>query len=76
LDDSNQFVFPLLRAEKTTYSATQYEPTDDNPSRVSDVSGEQLVLVAGYQSRNNHRATFAGSMQMCSDSFMLQTIDE
>jgi hypothetical protein len=29
-----------------------------------------LTLVAGYQSRSNHRAIFTGSMSMCADEFL------
>jgi len=34
-----------------------------------------LVVVAGYQSRSNHRATISGSMSICSDEMMLLTVD-
>jgi oligosaccharyltransferase complex subunit beta len=34
---------------------------------ISTNIGEQLTLVSGYQSLNNHRALFTGSMAMCSD---------
>ena len=66
LDKSNRMVFPILRAESTTFSITDLEPTEETQP-VSNVSGEQLTLVAGYQSRSNNRATFSGSMAMCSD---------
>jgi len=36
------------------------------------VSGEQLTLVAGYQTLYNNRAAVAGSMSMCSDLMMTQ----
>jgi hypothetical protein len=36
LDRENQFVFPILSAKINTYSATHYEPNDENPSKVSD----------------------------------------
>jgi hypothetical protein len=48
LDHENQFVFPILRAKKNTYSRTQYTEDPDNPAKVSDAQGEQLVVVAGY----------------------------
>ena len=41
--------------------------------RISDVSGEQLILVAGYQTRYNNRATVAGSLDMCSDKVMAES---
>ena len=60
LDKSNRMVFPILRAESTTFSITDLEATEEILP-ISDVSGEQLTLVAGYQSRSNNRATFSGS---------------
>lgn len=47
LDTQNQFVFPILRAEPSTFSF------NGDKSDVSKVSGEALTLVAGYQTRNN-----------------------
>lgn len=42
----------------------------DEPHEISHLhTGEQLSLVAGYQSLNNHRAAFTGSMAMCSDEY-------
>ena len=70
LDQSNRYVFPILRGESTTMSMTDIEPTDE-VSTISNVSGEQLTLVAGYQSRYNNRATISGSLHMCSDEFIL-----
>ena len=70
LDPSNQFVFPILRAEQTTVSVA--DATESEPIKVSQTSGEQLTLVAGYQTRYNNRAAIAGSIQMCSDQLMTQ----
>ena len=50
-------------------SVTDNEVTDETPA-ISSVSGEQLTLVAGYQSRYNNRATIVGSMHMCSNEFI------
>ena len=63
LDPKNKYVFPILHGEVSTQS----RHIDDKDN--SHTSGEQLTLVSGYQSRNNHRATFTGSMSMCSDEF-------
>ena len=65
LDSSNSMVFPILRAEPTTFS---YSSEKDE---VSTVSGEQLTLVAGYQTRINSRVTVTGSMSVCSNTNML-----
>lgn len=75
LDRENQYVFPILSANLNSYSATHYEVTAENPARISDAQGERLVVVAGYQSRSNHRATISGSMSICSDEMMLLTVD-
>ena len=48
IDPDNQFVFPILRAETTTISKTELEISDDIPSKISSVSGEQLALVTGF----------------------------
>ena len=75
LDKSNRHVFPILRAESTTVSETDLKarltPSPDD-KQYSSVQGEKLTLVAGYQSRSNNRATFSGSIAMCSDQFILQ----
>ena len=64
----------MLRAESTTYSATHYTPNDENPALVSERQGEELVIVSGYQSRSNHRASISGSSSICSDEMMLMTM--
>ena len=70
LDPDNKFVFPIVRAESTTVSRTDLQTDENIESQISAVSGEQLALVAGYQSRYNNRAAVAGSMQVCSDQIM------
>ena len=47
LDPTNEFVFPILRAESTTVSVLPPKKEGDQ-AKISDVSGEQLTLVAGY----------------------------
>ena len=71
LDQSNQFVFPILRAESTTVSVS--EENEGEPSKISNTSGEQLTLVAGYQTRYNNRAAIAGSIEMCSDELFFES---
>jgi len=71
LDPSNQFVFPILRAESTTISVNDAK-TDDDKSTEVEISGEQLTLVAGYQTRYNNRAAISGSIAMCSDEAMTE----
>ena len=70
LDPENQFVFPILRAESTTVSVGEGKEEGD-PVRISNTSGEQLTLVAGYQTRYNNRAAIAGSTKVCTDEVMV-----
>ena len=64
LDPKNEFVFPILRAEATTVSA--------HPEKgASGLSGEQLTLVSGFQTRYNNRVALSGSMEICSDEQMV-----
>jgi oligosaccharyltransferase complex subunit beta len=63
LDPNNQYVFPILRAEQTTFSYNQ----EKNSGEYSKISGEALTLVSGYQTRNNQRVSISGSLSMCSN---------
>jgi oligosaccharyltransferase complex subunit beta len=63
LDPNNQFVFPILRAEPTTFSFNE----EKNSGDISKTSGEALTLVSGYQTRNNQRVSISGSLSMCSN---------
>ena len=72
LDPTNEFVFPILRAESTTVSVLPPKKEGDQ-AKISDVSGEQLTLVAGYQTRYNNRAVFAGSLNLCSDQALIES---
>ena len=69
----NQHVFPILRADQGSYS--YHGTADEDQKRVGVVSGNQLALVAGYQTMYNQRAVFSGSFKMCSNSAMLATRD-
>mmetsp|Transcript_118683 Transcript_118683/g.165371 ORF Transcript_118683/g.165371 Transcript_118683/m.165371 type:complete len:193 (+) Transcript_118683:160-738(+) len=46
IDPNNKFVFPILRAEPTSFSMSRKDTSD-----ISNLSGEQITLVAGYQTR-------------------------
>jgi hypothetical protein len=67
LDPSNKFVFPILRAEQSTFSFNQ------DKNEISKVSGEALTLVSGYQTRKNQRVAVSGSLGLCSNNNMLLT---
>ena len=71
LDPTNQFVFPILRAESTTVSVS--ESNNEATVQTSDLSGEQMTLVAGYQTRYNNRAVVSGSIKMCSDETLARS---
>ena len=68
IDPKNKFVFPVLRAEKTSFSVNRKDI-----NQVSSYSGEQLTLVAAYQTRQNSRVAFSGSLKMCSNDFILKS---
>jgi len=53
-----------LKADTSTFSLNPEEKS------FSNTNGAQLTLVSGYQSKNNHRAIFTGSMSVCSDELM------
>jgi len=67
LDSSNQYVFPILRAEQTTFS---YNEENGNTAKAS---GDGITLVSGYQTRNNQRVSISGSIGMCSNDNMHKT---
>ena len=67
LDQANQYVFPILRVEPSTFS---FNP---DKNEVSKASGESLSVVAGYQTRTNQRVLISGSVSICSNNNMLLT---
>lgn len=69
LDSENKYVFPILSAETSSFSATPEQ-------KFSDTQGEQITLVSGFQSRTNHRAIFSASMSMCSDQSIFDAIEQ
>jgi oligosaccharyltransferase complex subunit beta len=68
VDTTNPYVFPILRASESSYSFNTESTAEELESK--NISGSQLSLVSGYQSRNNHRAVISGSIDMCSDELM------
>lgn len=69
---NNQHVFPILRADKGSYSFN----ADAEPRHETGlVSGEQLTVVAGYQTTYNQRIVLSGSLEMCSNKAMLANRD-
>jgi hypothetical protein len=64
LDSSNQYLFPILRAESSTFSF------NEEKGEVARASGDAITLVSGYQTRNNQRVSISVSLSMCSDDRM------
>jgi oligosaccharyltransferase complex subunit beta len=71
LDESNPYVFSILSASDNTCNNLMKEVNS-----IKDIieCGSQITLVAGYQSLYNNRAVISGSLQMCSNQFMLPEI--
>ena len=67
IDSSNKFVFPILRAESSTFSFNAEK------NEIAKVSGESITLVSGYQTRNNQRVSVSGSLNLCSNDNMQTT---
>ena len=65
---NNKHVFPILTADAGSYS---FNPHVEDHMKIGPSSGNQLTLVAGYQTLYNQRLTFSGSMQICSNEAML-----
>ena len=66
LDKSNDLVFPLLYGEPCLF-------VENKKKKVSHI-GDDVVLVAGLQSRNNNRASINGLFPMCSNLFMTRNM--
>ena len=73
LDTSNEQVFPILKGDDAMY-AINPESGKKLKSGSFKVAGPDITLVAGYQSRYNHRVVMAGSFKMCSDDFIAASL--
>lgn len=61
-----------MRADQGAYS---YNPSAPERKETGIVSGNQLTLVAGYQTRYNQRIVISGSTKMCSNDAILANRD-
>lgn len=61
----NYLITPVVKGEHTCYSGKVGETPEKNPQ----TSGENSILVASIQARNNARLTLFGSIEMLSDSY-------
>jgi len=71
-NENNKHVFPILRGDTGVYSRHH---TETGKKATGLVSGEQMTLVAGYQSTYNLRVVLSGSLKMCSNQAMLANRD-
>lgn len=62
IDQDNQYVFPILRADENAYSVNWKTGAVFN-------NGEKIKLVNAYQGRNNRRVVISGSISICSNHF-------
>jgi len=65
LDNANELVFPIVFGSGQSYSWYPEEAITEYPMAL----GNELVLVAGLQARNNARIVVSGSLKMLSDEF-------
>jgi hypothetical protein len=70
--NNNQHVFPILKADRGAFS---FNPEAPQRMETGVKAGNQLTLVAGYQTRYNQRVVMSGSMRMCSNDDMLANRD-
>jgi alanine dehydrogenase len=69
---NNKHVFPILRGDHGVHSR---HATQTGAKQNGLVAGNQMTLVAGYQSTYNLRVILAGSMKMCSNQAMMANRD-
>lgn len=85
-EGTSRILEAFLQGQLTTYSDTPYsqqqaeagrktgkggDDDDDDDVYPSGSAGLETLLVSGVQARNNARAVFAGSLDMCSNEFLL-----
>ena len=71
IDPANEYIFPLLKGTKDMKAKI---PSKIKGKQVeTNIYGEDIVLVSGYQSRYSQRAVLSGSIEMCSDKFIKAT---
>jgi oligosaccharyltransferase complex subunit beta len=70
LDSENSYVFPILSGDEHVYATNPNFNKKDKTSSSFKVVGEEITLVAGYQSRYNQRAVISGSLDLCTDDLI------
>ncbi|KAF2361925.1 Dolichyl-diphosphooligosaccharide--protein glycosyltransferase 48kDa subunit [Trinorchestia longiramus] len=70
-DPENPLILPVLRAPSTAYCHNPTEPITDYPH----ATGENVVLLAALQARNNARVLVSGSLEFFSDAFISAAVN-
>ncbi|KAK3590814.1 hypothetical protein CHS0354_038700 [Potamilus streckersoni] len=71
-DPENPLVLSILHASSSAYSHNPSEKITDYPHAV----GQNTLLVAGLQARNNARVMFVGSIEFFSDEFFSSSVQK
>lgn len=69
-DVDNPLVLPVLRAPSTAYSYNPSQSITDYPH----ATGQNMLLVAALQARNNARVVVSGSLEFFSDAFVTAAV--
>ena len=69
-DQDNPLVLDVLHASWTAYSFNPDEKISEYPHAV----GQNVLLIAGQQARNNARVLFFGSLDFFSDEFFTSPV--
>ena len=70
LDENNAYVFPILSGDEHVFSTNPDYSKKDSTSSSMKTAGNDITLLAGYQSRYNQRVVISGSIDMCSDDLI------
>ena len=71
-DPDNPLVLEILRGSPTSYSHNPTAPVTDHPHAV----GQNTLLIAGLQAKNNARVVFSGSLEFFSDEFFTAQVEK
>ncbi|KAK8752226.1 hypothetical protein OTU49_012579, partial [Cherax quadricarinatus] len=69
-DADNPLVLPVLRAPSTAYCYNPTQAITDYPH----ATGQNMLLVAALQARNNARVIVSGSLEFFSDAFIMASV--
>ncbi|KAB7507049.1 Dolichyl-diphosphooligosaccharide--protein glycosyltransferase subunit [Armadillidium nasatum] len=69
-DPDNPLVLPVLKAASSAYCHTPSQAIVEYPH----ATGQNMLLVAALQARNNARVVVSGSLEFFSDAFILSSV--